>query len=107
MKNFQIGNAVINDETDTLGMYDYFGSHALISYEAIQKIRESCDFSPNTTTQSEACNSVDGQINKALSYINIYSIYAPSCFSTNTTAKPKRASVSIRKIIRITHARLP
>ncbi|XP_021688425.2 serine carboxypeptidase-like 40 [Hevea brasiliensis] len=93
LKGILIGNAVINDETDTLGMYDYMGSHAIISYEAAQKIRENCDFSPNATAQSEACNSVGDQVNKALSYINIYDIYAPSCFSTSTTAKPKRASL--------------
>ncbi|KAJ6964594.1 hypothetical protein NC652_002747 [Populus alba x Populus x berolinensis] len=43
--SFIVGNASIDDETDNQGMYDFFGTHALISYENLRKIRRYCDFS--------------------------------------------------------------
>ncbi|RVX00406.1 Serine carboxypeptidase-like 40 [Vitis vinifera] len=46
LKGIIIGNAVINDETDELGMYQYFGSHALVSEKTIRQMEKHCNFSP-------------------------------------------------------------
>ncbi|EEF44557.1 serine carboxypeptidase-like 40 [Ricinus communis] len=94
LKGILIGNAVINDETDNIGMYDYFATHALISQEAISSIKKHCDFSPNATTQSDECNSATYQASKDTAFLDIYNIYAPLCTSQNTTAKPKKASLA-------------
>ncbi|EXB95303.1 Serine carboxypeptidase-like 40 [Morus notabilis] len=93
LKGILIGNAVINDETDEKGMYDYLANHALISDHAANIIQSHCDFSPNATKQSPACSDAVDEANKDLYYIDIYNIYAPSCASSNLTAKPKKASL--------------
>ncbi|WCJ18582.1 serine carboxypeptidase-like 40 [Euphorbia peplus] len=94
LKGILIGNAVINDETDTRGMYDYFATHALVAPETISKAKKLCDLSPNATAaQSDACNKVYDILTKDIQHIDIYNIYAPLCFSPTTTSKPIRASV--------------
>jgi serine carboxypeptidase-like clade 2 len=90
----QIGNAVINDETDTQGMYDYFATHALIPDRVVSQIQKYCDFSPNAGNQSPMCIAALEAVFPNIGNINIYNIYAPLCFSTNITSRPKKASVS-------------
>jgi len=90
----QIGNAVINDETDERGMYDYFATHALVPDRVVSQIQKYCDFSPKAGNQSSECNAVVDAVDPNIDNINIYNIYAPLCFSTNVTARPKKASVS-------------
>ncbi|KAJ6948393.1 hypothetical protein NC651_002665 [Populus alba x Populus x berolinensis] len=83
----QIGNAVINPETDRIGMYYYLGSHAIISDVLVHKVRTHCNFSFNATPQSDECNEAVDEVRKDTSHIDIYNIYAPSCFHKSTTAK--------------------
>ncbi|KAM5552096.1 serine carboxypeptidase-like 40 [Rosa sericea] len=93
LKGILIGNAVINDETDTRGMYDYLASHALISDEIANQVQKYCDLSPNATTQPKECDDASAAIGKATYFINIYNIYAPSCASSNLTVQPKKSSI--------------
>ncbi|XP_028085792.1 serine carboxypeptidase-like 40 isoform X2 [Camellia sinensis] len=93
MYEVQIGNAIINDETDTKGLVDYFASHALISDQTSYEIRKYCDFSPNATTQSNECDTATTEAVKDIANIDIYNIYAPLCTSFNITPFPKKASV--------------
>ena len=90
----QIGNAVINDETDTRGMYDYFATHALIPDRVMSQIQKYCNFSPDASNQSRVCIAALESVGPNIGSINIYNIYAPLCFSTNITSRPKKASVS-------------
>ncbi len=90
----QIGNAVINDETDERGIYDYLGTHAIISDQDLYQIQKYCNFSPNASTQPRECNVATEAAGKDLQRINLYNIYAPLCSSPNITAQPKKASVS-------------
>ncbi|XAR63479.1 Carboxypeptidase D [Bertholletia excelsa] len=92
LKGIIIGNAVMNDETDTWGIYDYWGSHALISDETVYKIHQYCNFSPNANTSNQ-CNNATNQAGNDLGDIDVYNIYAPLCLSSNLTVKPKEASV--------------
>ncbi|KAJ9563919.1 hypothetical protein OSB04_009079 [Centaurea solstitialis] len=94
LKGILIGNAVINDATDLIGMYDYFGSHALVPDETIDQIQKYCDFSRNATTQPNECNKANDDANGDLENIDIYNIYAPSCRNENLTSTPKRMSSS-------------
>ena len=73
-------------------MYQYFGSHALVSDETSAQIRKYCDFSPNVTTQSAECNKANEDVNRNLENIDIYNIYAPICLDPNFTLIPKPAS---------------
>lgn len=90
----QIGNAVINDETDTIGMYQYFGTHALVSPRTISQLESQCNFTPGAANQTKACLDAAEEVGKNIDYLNIYNIYAPLCFDTNVTAKPKIPAVS-------------
>nr|CAD1833575.1 unnamed protein product [Ananas comosus var. bracteatus] len=93
LKGVMMGNAVINDETDTRGMYDYFWTHALISDEAIGAIHKSCNFSADSGDQSQRCLQALESIQ--LGNLDIYNIYAPLCLSPGiaNSQHPKRPSV--------------
>ncbi|KAG8363641.1 hypothetical protein BUALT_Bualt19G0043700 [Buddleja alternifolia] len=92
LKGIIIGNAVINDETDVKGMYEYFASHALISDETSFQIMKYCDFSPNATTQSDECGEAASEADRNINHIDIYNIYAPLCSNSSITEKPKKNS---------------
>ncbi|PON74314.1 Serine carboxypeptidase-like [Parasponia andersonii] len=94
LKGILIGNAVINDETDERGMYDYMATHALISDHSASVIQSQCDFSPNATKPSPECSKALNETDRDTYYIDIYNIYAPLCTSSNLTAKPKVASLT-------------
>lgn len=96
LKGILIGNAVINDETDTRGMYEYFASHALISDEVEAEIQKQCKFTIPESEETDECK-MAGSIADydAHSHIDIYAIYAPLCHNTNLTSKPKRPSLVI------------
>jgi serine carboxypeptidase-like clade 2 len=95
LKGILIGNAVIDDETDNIGMYDYFGSHALVSGEVTDQIHKHCDFSANATTPSKECTASTTIADNLIfsNQINVYNIYAPMCFSSNVTDIPMKASI--------------
>ncbi|KAL2896452.1 Serine carboxypeptidase-like 40 [Bienertia sinuspersici] len=90
----KMGNAVINDETDLKGMYEYFWSHALISDQVRYDITRQCDFSPNAVNQTVECAAAADQVEIDIQYLDIYNIYAPVCHSTEITVKPKRLTKS-------------
>ncbi|WMV10708.1 hypothetical protein MTR67_004093 [Solanum verrucosum] len=86
LKGIIIGNAVINDDTDTIGMYEYFASHALISDETYHDILNSCyDDNYNQSKCDEAAEIT----NKNLNNLDIYNIYYPLCKNGNLTKYPK------------------
>ncbi|XP_022770056.1 serine carboxypeptidase-like 40 [Durio zibethinus] len=94
LKGIIIGNAVINDETDVKGMYDYFESHALISDETAYRIQKYCNFaSENNSESSIECNAATDEANRDVNNIDIYNIYAPLCHNSNLTVRPKEPSV--------------
>uniref|UniRef100_A0A5B7A9P3 Carboxypeptidase n=1 Tax=Davidia involucrata TaxID=16924 RepID=A0A5B7A9P3_DAVIN len=93
LKGIIIGNAVINDETDVRGMYEFFATHALVSDETSHQIQKYCDFSSNATAQADECDVASNEANKDVNNIDIYNIYAPLCVSSNLTAKPKKPSL--------------
>ena len=88
----QIGNAVIHDKTDGLGMYQYFGSHALVAQRTVRQIEKHCDTYPEVMTKK--CNAALDEVDLNLANLDIYNIYAPICHDSNLTAKPKKVTVS-------------
>ncbi|KAF8022264.1 hypothetical protein BT93_G2417 [Corymbia citriodora subsp. variegata] len=93
LKGIIIGNAVIDDEADLRGMYDYLVTHALISDETWNEIQKYCDFSANATAQSSQCISAADDADDDVSNLDMYNIYAPLCSSSNLTSIPKKASI--------------
>ncbi|KAK4796547.1 hypothetical protein SAY86_028873 [Trapa natans] len=105
LKGIMIGNAVINDMTDTIGMYDYFASHALIPDETAGNVKKYCHFSSSSSSsnssgssnseqqQSAECVAAANEADSDLNSVDIYNIYAPLCHDPNLTSKPRKASV--------------
>ncbi|CAA3033661.1 serine carboxypeptidase-like 40 [Olea europaea subsp. europaea] len=94
LKGIIIGNAVINDDTDSKGMYAYFASHALISDETWYKIQKYCNFSSESSEDSDECTDATNEADTIVDSIDIYNIYAPLCSNTSITDKPKKASIA-------------
>ncbi|KAJ0041992.1 hypothetical protein Pint_17225 [Pistacia integerrima] len=85
---FLMGNAVINDQTDTLGIVDYAWSHGIISDKLYQSLKADCeDFKlPHTSSR---CNDQLKAFFDAFSGIDIFNIYSPVCvlnFSATTNS---------------------
>lgn len=81
----QIGNAVLNDETDQLGMVEYAWSHAIISDELYAAVTKDCNFfkeDSNSENSSSTCSPAVKAFLQAYSDIDIYSIYTPVCLSS-------------------------
>ncbi|WCJ44105.1 serine carboxypeptidase-like 40 [Euphorbia peplus] len=96
LKGIAIGNAVIDWETIHLGIYDYYGSHALISPQTSERIRNNCSF-PTQLGQrnsSKECNLALEQAILDTKVINTYNIYTPLCPYVDLTSKPENASVT-------------
>ncbi|KAK1370973.1 Carboxypeptidase [Heracleum sosnowskyi] len=94
LKGIIIGNAVINDETDDKGVYDYLESHALISHQTLMQIHRYCDFSPNATSNPK-CDTAQNTADQEFSDIDAYSIYSPVCVDSRLTRRPKKISYEI------------
>ncbi|CAO2817366.1 unnamed protein product [Amaranthus hypochondriacus] len=90
LKAILIGNAVLNDETDLKGMYEYFWSHAIISDQVKNDIVEHCNFSSSVITQNHICQAATNQVDVDTQYLDVYNIYAPVCLSSNLTDRPKK-----------------
>jgi serine carboxypeptidase-like clade 2 len=92
LKGILIGNAVINDDTDSPGMYDFLASHAIISDKAAYDINKNiCDFTSNNLT--DECNAVADEVTADIAFIDLYNIYAPVCKNGNITSKPKKYTI--------------
>ncbi|CAJ1933856.1 unnamed protein product [Sphenostylis stenocarpa] len=76
IKGFMMGNAVINDITDLKGVFDFAVSHAIISTQVYDGIRN-CDFSEKKLKKN--CDLSLARFLKAFSDIDIFSIYSPIC----------------------------
>ncbi|XP_073307415.1 serine carboxypeptidase-like 40 [Primulina huaijiensis] len=92
LKGIMIGNAVINEETDEKGMYEFFTSHALMSDQTFNNVMKYCDFSPNSSDESKNCSQAVEEAGKNVGNIDIYNIYAPLCANSSITQKPKKTS---------------
>ena len=77
----QIGNAVINDETDDMGLIEFAWSHAIISDQLYHGIIKECDFIRDNPTNL-CSNHIKGLL-EAYSDIDMYSIYTPVCLSSS------------------------
>ncbi|KAL5197694.1 hypothetical protein ABZP36_001206 [Zizania latifolia] len=90
-KGIMIGNAVINDWTDTKGMYDFFWTHALISDEAAGAISRNCNFTADV--ENQLCDDAVTLADESLQDIDIYNIYAPNCQSAAVVSPPITPSI--------------
>ncbi|CAN4110271.1 unnamed protein product [Withania somnifera] len=89
LKGIIIGNAVINDDTDIIGMYEYYASHALISDETYLDIKKYCY---DDNYNKSKCDGAAETTNNNLNHLDIYNIYYPLCKDGNLTKYPKKPS---------------
>ena len=91
---------MINDWTDTKGMYDFFWTHALISDETADGINKNCNFTATgAATSNDLCNDAASNADESLGDIDIYNIYAPNCQSVKLVTPPITPSVRLRSIV--------
>lgn len=95
----QIGNALLDDETDQTGMIDYAWDHAVISDNLYHKIKSKCNFSmEDPGTQCDAVLSLYFEVYKIM---DMYSLYTPTCTESdgngnNTATTPLLHGVAPR-----------
>ncbi|KAI0511851.1 hypothetical protein KFK09_012485 [Dendrobium nobile] len=92
LQGFIVGNAVTDNNYDSLGTVTYWWTHSMISDRTYRSILSSCNFSSPST--SPRC---DGAVSYAMNHefgdIDQYSIYTPSCPAA-TAGSPANASSS-------------
>ncbi|PIA46400.1 hypothetical protein AQUCO_01500142v1, partial [Aquilegia coerulea] len=81
LKGVAIGNAWIDDYTNTLGVYDYYWTHALNSDETNMAIHKACD----SDFYSGECFTAQRQGDSEYGKIDPYNIYAPVCHDNEFT----------------------
>ncbi|KAL5675481.1 hypothetical protein ACJX0J_011612, partial [Zea mays] len=89
IKGFMIGNAVLNDATDQLGMVEYAWSHAIISDELYSAVRRDCDSFKEEADggrPGKGCSPALRAFLGAYDDIDIYSIYTPTCLLSNLSS---------------------
>lgn len=81
--DLQIGNALLDDETDQQGMIEYAWDHAVISDQLYAEIKRNCNFS--NPAPSNACDISLGKYFDVYEIIDMYSLYSPTCVETNSS----------------------
>lgn len=81
IENFQIGNAWVDDNTDSKGLFDYFWTHALNSDQTHEIIEKYCDFSSENS--SAICLNATKKALIEKGNIDFYNIYAPQCHDSS------------------------
>lgn len=77
----QVGNGVMNSETDFIGTFQYPWTHALISDQLYQQVIGSCT---DSNFDAELCNNLENQVYSEMGNIDLYSIYAPICLDDSS-----------------------
>ncbi|KAL4202074.1 hypothetical protein AMTRI_Chr02g261930 [Amborella trichopoda] len=67
------------DGHDWEGLVDYAWSHAVVSDETHQIIKDNCNFHSNDTWSNERCKDGVDEVLKQYGEIDIYSLYTPRC----------------------------
>ncbi|XP_076896391.1 serine carboxypeptidase-like 31 [Bidens hawaiensis] len=95
LKGILLGNPETSDAEDWKGLVDYAWSHAVVSDETHQTIRESCDFNSNNTWSNNCSQAVD-EVLKQYKEIDIYSLYTSVCIP-NSAYSDDKSQVMLKK----------
>ncbi|CAN6915479.1 unnamed protein product [Brassica oleracea] len=81
LKGFMVGNAVTDNEYDSIGTVAYWWTHAIISDKTYKSILKNCNF-----TADKVSDDCDTAVNYAMNHefgdIDQYSIYTPTCVAS-------------------------
>lgn len=89
----QIGNALMDDETDQRGMIDYAWDHAVISDGLYHDIKTTCNFS--VSKPSNSCNTFLDKYFDVYNIIDMYSLYTSTCPDSNFSTTPVPVPVPV------------
>lgn len=89
----QIGNALVDDETDQKGMIDYAWDHAVISDHLYDSIKRVCNFSLKPV--GDDCDNLLNQYFAVYKILDMYSLYAPNCVNSNFSTLPNSLSTIV------------
>ncbi|KAL2455853.1 Serine carboxypeptidase-like 29 [Abeliophyllum distichum] len=78
LKGFMVGNALIDDFHDHLGLFQFMWSVGMISDETFKQLNIFCDFQSFVHT-SEQCDKVLDIADEEIGDIDMYSIFTPPC----------------------------
>ena len=78
MTILQIGNALLDYDTDQNGMIDYLWGHAVLSDGSYKAIKANCNFSLLNLTK-ECNDALSTEYYKLYNMIDVYSLYTPTC----------------------------
>ncbi|KAI3725803.1 hypothetical protein L1987_65597 [Smallanthus sonchifolius] len=81
IKGIAIGNAWIDDEACSKGLYDYWWTHAINSDATHDAIYKYCDFA--SSSSSAMCDNITDKAWDEMGPIDVYNIYAPMCLTPN------------------------
>ncbi|URE01828.1 Serine Carboxypeptidase [Musa troglodytarum] len=83
LSGIAIGNAYVDDPTNSEARYEFLWSHALISDETFARTRRSCNFS---AIINEECNKATTAADAEAGNIDPYDAYAPVCVGSNSSS---------------------
>ncbi|KAM0922244.1 hypothetical protein ACQ4PT_006294 [Festuca glaucescens] len=92
-KGFMIGNALMDDETDQMGMIEYAWDHAVISDRVYADVKANCDFSIENAT--DACNKALDEYFAVYHLIDMYSLYTPVCTDPSLSSFRRSKKVGV------------
>jgi len=75
----QLGNPLTSYAEDWTGWVDYAWNHAVVSDETYRVIKQSCNFSSDTTWDVKDCKEGVDEILKQYKEIDQFSLYTPIC----------------------------
>nr|ACG29366.1 serine carboxypeptidase [Zea mays] len=90
LQGVAIGNAYLDDDTNTRAIIDYYWTHAMISKETHTAVQENCGFNG---TYTGLCRTAIEEANNEKGLIDESNIYAPFCWNASDPQK-QHASVT-------------
>ncbi|KAG2558862.1 P-(S)-hydroxymandelonitrile lyase-like [Panicum virgatum] len=94
-KGFMVGNGVTDDFIDTIGMFEYWWHHGLISDETLESGLKVCLDGSTLTKPSPECQKIMDKATEEQGNIDVYSIYTPPCEKGTPYARRRRRTLML------------
>ncbi|XP_043706099.1 serine carboxypeptidase II-2 [Telopea speciosissima] len=98
LKGYMVGNALTNDFTDHMGVFQFMWSAGMISDQTYKLLNLFCDFE-SFIHASDQCNKILDIASEELGNIDPYSVYTPAC--TGNSSSSSRLLKRLFKVGRI------
>ncbi|XP_051125991.1 serine carboxypeptidase-like 31 isoform X2 [Andrographis paniculata] len=95
LRGILLGNPETCDAEDWKGMVDYAWSHAVVSDETHEIIKQTCDFYSNNTWSNSNCTGAVEELLSQYKEIDIYSLYTSVCIGNSSGSSDKSAHTLI------------